>query len=198
MPVNAAWTGIGAFLIQGETDWNLGGDFREADFTRYGLRIEEKTEVNLRIGASAGQFDVKLLDPSASVPFEQYDGQFISFYLRWPEPLTDSIKLHSLFNYQYHTGQQRDNLDNEISWTEISLDLGISVQLGRLSIRPFADYRYVDGDVSGSGVARLLESDKRYSSGLILDYYIEKTAFVRFRLSQGANRSFLISLAREY
>jgi hypothetical protein len=198
MPVHAAWTGIAAFMIDGESDWLLGSNVVENDFAKYGLRIEEKTEVNLRIGASAGLFGLKLLDKAAVLPFEKYEGEFISFYLRWPEQLSDSIRVHSLFNYEYHTGNQNDDLDNEINWTEVSLELGISTQLGRFSIRPFADYRYVDGDISGPTSARLLELDKHYSSGLILDYFVEKTAFVRLRLSSGAYRSFLISLAREF
>jgi hypothetical protein len=197
-PVNAAWTGIAAFMIDGESDWLLDNDKLENDFTKYGLRIEEKTEVNLRIGASAGVFDLKFLDKTAVRPFEKYEGQFVSFYLRWPEQLSDSIRVHSLFNYQYHMGNQTDDQDNEINWTEISLELGISAQLGRFSIRPFVDYRHVDGDITGPASARLLELDKQYSSGLILDYYIEPTAFVRLRLSSGAYRSFLISLAREF
>jgi hypothetical protein len=197
-PVNAAWTGIAAFVINGESNWLLGNDVLENDFTKYGLRIEEKTEVNLRIGASAGVFGLKFLDRAGVIPYEKYDGQFFSFYLRWPEQLSDSIRVHSRFNYEYHKGNQTDNLDNEITWTEISLELGISAQLGRFSIRPFVDYRYVDGDITGPTTARLLELEKQYSSGLIADYYIEPTAFVRLRLSGGAYRSFLISLAREF
>ncbi len=198
MPVNAAWTGIAAFVIDGESDWLLGSNILENDFTKFGLRIEEKTEVNLRIGASAGVFDLKFLDKAAVMPFEKYEGQFLSFYLRWPEQLSDSIRVHSQFNYEYHMGNQTDDLENEINWTEISLELGISAQLGRFSIRPFADYRYVDGDITGPSSARLLELDKHYSTGLILDYFVEQTAFVRLRLSGGAYRSFLISLAREF
>jgi hypothetical protein len=198
IPVKAAWTGIAAFMIDGESNWQLGNNVLENDFTKFGLRIEEKTEVNLRIGASAGVFDLKFLDKAAVIPYEKYEGQFVSFYLRWPEQLSDSIRVHSLFNYEYNMGNQTDDLENEINWTEISLDLGISVQLGRFSIRPFADYRYVDGDITGPTSARLLELDKHYSSGLILDYFVEPTAFVRLRLSGGAYRSFLISLAREF
>ena len=198
MPASAAWTGIGAFVIQGDADWQLGGNVLQNDFTQYGLRIEEKTEVNLRIGASVGQFDLRLLDQTGSLPLEQYDGQFLSFYLRWPEQLTDSIRLHSLFNYQFYNGQQLDDQETEINWTEISLELGVSLELGRLSLRPFVDYRYIDGDISGSAPTRLLDLQDAYSSGLILDYYVERTAFVRLRLSDGAYRSFLISLAREF
>jgi hypothetical protein len=197
-PVSAAWTGIAAFVIDGESNWLLGNDVLENDFTKYGLRIEEKTEVNLRIGASAGVFDLKFLDKTAVRPFEKYEGQFVSFYLRWPEQLSDTIRVHSLFNYEYHIGNQADNLDIEINWTEISFELGISAQLGRFSIRPFVDYRYVDGDITGPTTARLLELEKQYSSGLIADYYIEPTAFVRMRLSSGAYRTFMISLAREF
>lgn len=198
MPVHAAWTGIAAFVIDGESNWQIGNNVQENDFTKYGLRIEEKTEVNLRIGASAGVFDVKFLDKTAVLPFEKYEGQFVSFYLRWPEQITDAIRVHSLFNYEYHIGHQTVDADSEINWTEISVELGISAQLGRFSIQPFVDYRYVDGDITGSTTARLLELEKQYSSGLILDYFIEPTAYVRMRLSSGAYRSFLISLAREF
>jgi hypothetical protein len=198
LPANADWTGIGAFLVQGKSDWQLGDNIMRNDFTQYGLRIEEKTEVELRLGASAGQFDLKFLDDNGVLPFESYDGQFVSFYMRWPHQLTDTIRLHSLFNYQYNLGKQSDNQDNEINWTEVTLDLGISYQLGRLSIRPFVDYRYVDGDITGSGAARLLKLDSPQSTGLNLDYFIERDAFLRLRFSRGSYRSFMLSVAREF
>ena len=197
-PAQAAWTGIGAFVIDGESDWKLGNETLENDFSQYGLRVEEKTEVNLRIGGSAGVFDLKFLGTTGVPPYEKYEGQFVSFYLRWPEQLSDRIRLHSLFNYAYYLGHQPEDQDTEISWTEISLELGISAQLGRFSLRPFVEYRYLDGDITGPTSARLLELDKQSSSGLIVDYYIEPTAFLRMRLSSGAYRSFTLSLAREF
>ena len=135
-PSHAAWTGIGAFIVQADTDWLLDSDQREADIDYFGLRIEEKTEVDLRIGASAGQFDVRLVDRDGSAAISKYSGKFISFYLRWPHQLTESVRLHSLLNYQFHLGDQSEGDADEIDWNEITFNFGISLRLGRLSIRP--------------------------------------------------------------
>lgn len=192
------WTGIGAYIMSGDSDWNVGNDLLEADFNLYGLRVEAKTETDLRIGVSAGQFDVTLLDKNGVLPYEIYDGQFLMFYLRLPFQLTQSIHLHAQLNYQYNLGNQRDNEENEINWDEVSFNLGLSLRLGQFSIRPFVEYKVIDGDLTGSGTARLFDADEQQSRGLLLDYYIEKDAFVRIRFSHGGSRSFLLSVAREF
>jgi hypothetical protein len=198
LPVSAAWTGIGAFVIQGKSDWAFNGDELRANFTRYGLRIEEKTDTELRVGASGGQVDIKFIDRIGAQPTEKYSGEFLSFYLRWPYRINNVLSLHGLFDYQYVLGDQLELAENEITWSEISLNLGISARLGRLSIRPFVEYRDIDGDITASGSTRLFQLDEERSEGVVLDYFVEKTAFLRLRISQGGYRSFMLSMAREF
>ena len=119
-------------------------------------------------------------------------------YLRWPHQVNETFSIHGLFNYQFNLGNSSGDELVEVDWTEVSLQLGVSAQFGNLSFRPFVDFRDVDGDISGNGSTRLLELKEQRSQGLIIDYYVEKTAYVRLQISQGGTRSFLLTLAREY
>lgn len=198
-PVLAAWTGIGALLGETETDWSFSGNILQADGRFIGLRIEEKSQIDLRIGASAGQFSLRLEDPLDITQTEKLDGQFLSFYLRWPTALSEHLKLHTFLNYQFNLGDQSDDLDsNELEWTETTLDIGLSLQLGRLSIRPFINYRSIDGDIAANTGTRIFKIQDNQSSGLVLDMYVERTAYVRLRITSSSNPSMTFSFVREY
>ncbi len=56
------WTGIAAFVGKSDSDWLQASSVKLANIDFYGLRIEEKTEIDLRVGARAGQFDLRLTD----------------------------------------------------------------------------------------------------------------------------------------
>ena len=153
----------------------------------------------MRIGARAGQFGLRLVDPLNVAAAEKYNGQFISLYLRWPIKLTEQIKFHSMINYQFNQGAKSVDTDNtEISWTEASLDVGLSLQIGLLSLRPFINFRSIDGDITSSAQTRIFKQNGAVSQGLIVDIFVEPTAFVRLMATTGSNRSMSISFAREY
>lgn len=197
--VLAAWTGIGAFVGEGDTDWSFNGTVLQASSRNYGFRIEEKTQVDLRVGASAGQLSLTLKDPDNILPTEKFEGQFLSFYLRMPVRLTDHLKLHTDLNYQFNLGEQSGDMDeSEIDWTETTVNIGLSLQLGRFSIRPFINFRSVDGDIVSETDTRVYKIEDNQSSGLILDMYVERTAFVRLKMTSSSNSSMFLSFVREY
>ena len=197
----AAWTGISAFVGEGDSDWLVAGGNQQATHRHYGLSIEEKSDVDLRIGASAGQFSLRLRDPLDLSSTEKFDGQFLSIYLRWPIPLTDNLKLHSLFNYQLNTANSysdSDLEDDEIDWTELSLRFGLGLDVGRLSIQPFMLLRSIDGDVTSSGLSQSFELADDQSFGLILDYRVEPNAYIRLASGLQDRNSFFLGLVSEY
>jgi len=194
----ANWTGIGVFVGQGESDWRYGGQLRQARLNQYGLYIEEKTQVNLRVGASAGQFSLRLFDLGDPTLAHKYYGQFLSFYLRMPVKLNKVVSLHTRLNYQYNLGDKKLETEKaEISWNEVSLDVGVSFRFGPLAVRPFMNFRTLDGDTSSASVARLFELDKHRSSGLALDYLLDPTAYIRVSTTFESNRSLQINFVRE-
>lgn len=191
------WSGIGAFLGQRNSDWTFAAGRQHADIDVYGLQIEDRTQSPLRVGASAGQFDLRL-QPSENALAERYSGKFLSLFLRLPQPLGDQWKLHSLLRYQYHLGDKALRESEQISWSEVSLQLGLSLQLGRLSLQPYGFLRSIDGDISTPSQTRLFEHELSSGYGLKLDYYVEPTAYIRFLGSSGAVEAVSISFVRQY
>ena len=201
--VNASWTGIAGYLGSSEHDWLLTSQDRKTDVTYYGLRIEEKTKADIRIGASVAQYDLRLIDPADLLNIEKFSGERASLYLRWPIKLTRQLKWHSALHFLYLRGTRNNASisavpDVTINWTEWVLDLGISVQLGRISLRPFVEFRHVDGDISDATGTALFKLVNAQSSGIIADYFVEPTAYVRLRATGAENKALEVSLVREF
>lgn len=193
------WTGIAGFIGSSDSDWSLVNQIRQADMMYYGFSIEEKTSTELRVGASGGQYDLKLTQLDNIFNTEKFTGEFLTLYLRLPVVLAKSIKLHSDLHYAYHRGSSGfPTLEQNINWGEWLLNIGISVQLGRVSVRPFVNFRSINGDISNDSGTRIFELESSKSSGIILDYYVENTAYVRFRATGAENESLQISLVREF
>lgn len=204
LPSLAAWTGMGAFVGQGETDWLLATESRLADSHFYGLHLEEKTQKDLRVGASAGQFSLRLLDPQDVTTAEKFDGQFLSLYLRLPLRLNSMLSLHSGLSYRYHQGEKTAVLEStsseliEISWHEFAFELGVSLEAGLLSVRPFISLSHLDGDITSTDALRIFTRNESLSRGLMLDYFVERSAYIRLKAVSGAYRTMQISFVREY
>lgn len=199
--VSASWTGIAAFVGQHESDWSVSGTTLNADSRIYGLHIEERTRIGLRIGARAGQNSLTLENPLDLTQFEKYNVQFLSFYLRWPIAVTDMLTLHNRFNYQFNLGNQSsvDNAtDTDIDWIETSINIGISLRLGHVSLRPFAIYRSITGEISSPSVVRKIDLKDNLSTGVLLDIHVEPTAYVRLEATTSGGNSLMLSFVREY
>ncbi|MBL6999033.1 MAG: hypothetical protein ISR73_04170 [Gammaproteobacteria bacterium] len=199
LSASAYWTGIAAFAGESQSDWRYAGGIRQARLNQYGLQVEEKTALDLRVGASAGQFSLRLLEQNDVNLADKFYGQFISFYLRLPVRINHLLSLHGKLNYQFNLGKKTlDTLETEVSWNEISFDLGLNIQLGALAIRPLMNFRSLNGDTSEQSVARVFSLDKQRSSGLQLDYLLEPAAYVRLTGTFEDNPSLQISFVREY
>lgn len=201
LPAQAAWTGIAAFIGEGEALWRVAGNLQQADINRYGLRIEEKSATALRVGASAGQTSLRLRDLSNLSLAQKYNGQFLTFYLRWPQPLSDHLSLHSQLDYQLNVGSTATETDVEqtdIDWSETSFTLGLSLRLGVLSIHPYLRWYNINGDITLSDGSRVFEEVNQQSEGIMLDYAVERYAYVRLQSQSGQERLVQLSFVREY
>lgn len=199
----AAWTGIAAFAGQQESGWLLNGQAIDADSRLYGLQVEDRSSVGLYVGARVGKNSLRLENLINTSSIEKYDVQSLSFYLRWPIPLTDTLSLHTSFNYQFNTGSQYEDdtdpeTETEIDWIETALEIGVSLRLGIISIRPFVEFRSINGEITTPASIRKIELKEDYNSGVLMDIYVERTAFVRLKATFSDSDSLFISFVREY
>ncbi|MBT3205968.1 MAG: hypothetical protein HOM14_08085 [Gammaproteobacteria bacterium] len=196
-PLMAGWTGITAFVGQSESDWLQASTLSQVNIDFYGLGIEEKTQGDLRVGARAGQFDLRLFD-LFDASAEKYNGQFVSLYLRWPINLMKRVNFHTQVNYQLNLGENTIGLENaEINWSKVSVNAALSLRLGLLSVRPFINIHSIDGDISSATQTRIFKQNDNSSYGLMLDYFVERSAFVRLMVANGSNQAMLLSFVRE-
>lgn len=195
---SAQWTGVEVSLANTDSDWDFGGETRKSQLNFLSLQIEEKTEGDLRIGARLGQMSARVVGNTAAETLK-FDPQFIGVYLRLPAALTDSIELHGQLNLSYYTGRDSDD-DNpvDIDWNEIELQLGASWRIGRVRIMPFVTYSDVDGDVSDNSGTRVFELEDPLSGGVGLDYFTDRTAFVRLEIYTGNRSGGYLTFARRY
>jgi hypothetical protein len=197
----AAWTGIAAFAGQQESDWSLNGQAINADSRLYGLQAEERSRVGLHVGARVSQNSLRLESPLNTPTLEKYEVQQLAFYLRWPIPLNDTLTLHTRVDYQYNTGN-RSKIDNDndidIDWIETTLETGLSLRMGLFSIRPFVNFSWINGEITTPASITKIELDDGHSAGVLVDIYVERTAFVRLKATASGSDSLFISFVREY
>jgi len=142
-----------------------------------------------------------LRDPLNLPASEKFDGEFLSVYLRLPVQLTHRLSLHGLLNYQLNLGRtfdENDQQEDEIDWSELSLRLGLGLQLGRLTVQPFILQRSLDGDVTINGLTRRYELADQSRQGLIFDYLVEANAYVRLATGMQDRRSVYLGLVTEF
>ena len=80
----ADWTGVNVVLEDTTSLWNTEGVEREASINRIILQLEEKTEAELRVGATIGQASVRSNDLTGPTNIQKFDASFIGLYLRQP------------------------------------------------------------------------------------------------------------------
>ena len=177
----------------------MGAQTLTADQFRFGFRIEEKSQSGLRVGLGGGQFDLRLKDRPNATLVDEFDGEFLFFYLRWPVALNPRLTLHTRFDYRFHTGN-RSGIDpqDEIDWIETGLTAGIALRVGMVSLQPYASVSSIDGDITSDAATRLLNDAEHHSYGLMLDIHVEPTAYVRFQAGISATEALFVSFVREY
>lgn len=196
-PVHA-WTGISASLGEYDSDWRIDNEIRSVTLTHYGLSVEDRTAVGLRMGLSIGEFGLRIRSPFDTLS-QDYAGEFLGLRLRWPWRLSRQVSLHGRFAYDWHSGRlDGDSSDSEVNWSSTRMRLGLQLRMGLLGLRPFVEWQRLDGDVDLDGTRRLFDEQERYSSGLVLDLEVEPSAYVRLTWIQQGRRGLLLSFVRNY
>jgi hypothetical protein len=195
---HADWSGVAINVSDSETDWEIGNDLRVARSTEFSFRIEEKTEPGLRVGASIGQVSLRV-KRDASASDQNFDTQFLSINLRQPFQLNETWGLFGGMNYKYHLGSDKDEMNEaEISWSEIDFYIGASLELAHIRISPMMYHQSVDGDIDDDSGSHDFELDDPISAAIRIDYFVEKTAFVRLEFQTGNREGIVLTFAREY
>ncbi len=195
IPAISGWTGISAFLGQGETNWLVGDNSYIADRNYYGLKVEEKSLSNLTLGLLAGKYSLRLKDENS---LQKFTGEFLQAYLRWPIPLNTVLTLHNSLGYQYNVGRNYTDQDaTAISWNDMKFSFGVGATFDQINIRAFMAHQGISGDITYKSVNPLIELKSNQSYGLVIGYELQPTSFIRMRLTSGNTESIMVSFVRE-
>jgi len=194
-----AWTGISASIGEYDSDWNIGGELRPVTLTRYGIAIEDRTASGLRLGVAIGEFGLRLKSADGRQS-DDYAGEYLDLRLRWPVELNHMLTLHGDFGYSWQSGRLSDEGGDAdgIDWSRTRFGLGLQFRLGVIGLRPFFEWRNLDGDVDLSGTTHLFENDSRTSAGLVVDIEVEPSGFVRFTWLGSGRTGLMLSFVRAY
>ena len=198
---NALWTGVAMEMGSADSDWDFSASTREAQISELSFRVEEKTNGELRVGASIGILDMRLLGDTPALT-QKFSGEFIGVYLRLPVQLSQRISLHGQLNLGYHSGRESGVADGDnrtyLDWSEYQVQLGLSLRFGNFRIIPYAAYTDIDGDTSDDTMTTIFELDEAQSQGVRFDYYVEESAFIRLEFITGSHAGGYLTFARQY
>ncbi|MDH3448659.1 MAG: hypothetical protein OEO18_11010 [Gammaproteobacteria bacterium] len=195
---NALWTGVSMEIGNYDADWVFAGEAREAQISTINFQIEEKTTSELRVGASIGYLDLRLVADTAAQT-KKFNGEYIGVYLRLPVRISDSLSLHGQLGFRYNSGNESGtDIRTGIDWTESSLLLGLGLRFASLRIMPFAVYQDIDGDINDDDGTLIFELDEAMSSGVRFDYFVEDSAFIRLEFVSGGRAGGYLTFARQY
>jgi hypothetical protein len=199
MTAHSDWTGIIVGLEDTDTQWLVSKEARESSVNRLSLKMEEKTEAELRVGISIGQLSVRTKGISGIDRIDKFEGNYIGLYLRQPVNLNNYLSFEGTLGYRFHTGMGQIESDaDEIEWHETRLKLSAGFDFADIRISPFVQWQNVDGDVSGETGRNVFETDESESRGVMVDYFVEPFAYIRLQFSKGGNESLQISFAKVY
>ena len=194
----ADWTGVAMEFSDYDSDWAFAGGDREAQHSSVSFQIEEKTDSGLRVGASIGYVDLRVVAATAAET-RKFDGEFFSVYLRQPFSITDAIALHALLSYRYTSGNESGvDADAQIDWNETTFELGASLRFAEIRMMPFTSYIDVDGDISDDSGTAVFDMQEPASQGLRFDYFVDSSAFVRLELVSGGRSGGYLKFMRRY
>ena len=196
----ASWTGISLKLANIDSDWSFGSETREAQSSELSFQIEERTDTNLSVGAEIGYFDMRVVpERNSAAETLKFDGQYLGIYLHQPVHFNDWLSMHGALGIRFSTGDESgdDEDDAEIDWTSSLFELGLSLRFAHFRITPYAVYHDIDGDISGDG-ADTFEMEEDLTQGIRIDYFTEKTAFIRFDFTTGGTVGGYIHFVRRY
>ena len=191
-------TGVAFEIGDLDADWEFDSGRRAAKTNSLRIQIEERAQTGLSIGAGIAYLSMRV-DGAGSAGSTKFEAENLEVYLRQEFPLGESFSLEGLLRYGYYTGRENVDTDRaEIDWSEVGVELGMSVRVNNLRITPFANYTDVDGDISGDNGTEVFELDDPLSYGVRFDIFVERTAFVGIRLQTGSISGGYISFVRRY
>jgi hypothetical protein len=197
--VFSEWTGIIVNLEDTDTNWLVKGESQESGLNRLSLKMEEKTEAELRVGVSIGQVSVRTKGLTGIDQVDKFEASFFGLTLRQPVYLNDFLNFEGSLDYRFTSGLGLTEADaEEIEWHETGLTLSIGFNLSDIRISPFIHWQKVDGDISTDTGRIIFESDETVSRGLMLDYFIEPFSYIRLNFSEGGSESLMLSFAKVY
>ena len=192
----AAWSGIKLELSETDNLWEFRNGDRDTRISYINLQVEDKATTDLRVGADFGYMTLRV-DAADPADVDKFDAQYIGIYLRQPFAISQSISLHAMLSYRYHSGA--NNVDPiDIDWSEVSLQLGASFRISNIDVAPFAAIYHVDGDISETGSTEIFEGSGESSQGIRFDYYVDPTAFVRLEFRAGEKEGGYLGFARRF
>ena len=191
-----AWSGIKLELSETDNLWEFKSGDRETRISYINLQVEDKATTELRVGADFGYMTLRVDAPDPA-DIDKFDAQYIGIYLRQPFVISQSISLHGMLSYRYHSGT--NNIDPiDIDWSEVALQLAASFRISNIDIAPFAVMYHVDGDISEPGSTEVFEGSSESSHGIRFDYYVDPTAFVRLEFRAGEKEGGYLGFARRF
>jgi hypothetical protein len=199
MTARSNWTGIIVGLEDSDTHWLVSDVSRDSSVNRLSLKMEEKTEAELRVGISVGQLSVRTRGIAGIDRIDKFEGNYLGLYLRQPVELNHYLSFEGTLGYRFHTGMGQIASDaDEIEWHETRLVLSVGFHIVDIRFSPFVQWQKIDGDVSGEAGRNVFEIDEAESRGVMVDYFVEPFSYIRLQFSQGGNDSLQISFAKVY
>ena len=195
----AETTGVALIISDIDSDWDFSDGTRTASSNSIKLQIEERAATGLTVGGSIGYQSFRL-DGDSSSSSTKFDAENLEIYLRQEFSLSESTAIQGLVSYGYYTGRETSNDDRaDIDWSQVTAEIGVSLQINNLKIMPFVGYIDVDGDITGSEEGGgSFELEDPLIQGVNFDIYVEPTAFIRIRLQTGSQSGGYLSFERRY
>jgi hypothetical protein len=181
-----------------DSDWEFSDGVSVAKTTSLRLRIEERTESGLSVGAGIAYLSMRVAEEGSSQS-TKFEAENLQIYLRQIFTITESFSFEGLMSYGYYTGRENVIEDrDQIEWSQVDVEFGASIRTSNLRITPFASYSSVDGDISGTDAGGTFELEDPFSYGVRFDYFVETTAFLSLRLQTGSQTGGYFSFVRRY
>jgi len=181
-----------------DTDWKFSDGTRSVRTNSLILKIEERSEIGLTVGAGVGYHWLRLDDQNGSGS-TKFDAQNLQLYLRHELALSEAVKLEGALNFAWYTGEDTNADDSaDIDWSQVGADLGVNYRFGNLGITPFVSYIDVDGDTSGLDDDDSFEMDESFGQGVRFDIFVESTGFISLELRAGNQTGGYLAFVQRY
>lgn len=197
-PLAAQWSGLALTLEDADLRWQFDQGKRNANLSGIGFQFEEAADTGLRVGLKFKHLSLRVAAGQNSAA-QKFDAQALGLYLRQPVELGHNLSLHGQFTFLFNNGNRIGNdVIEEIEWTETQLEIGLGFKYSLVRITPYLIYFDYDGDISGASGTDIFGLADPVVRGVKLDYFLEKTAYIRLAIQSGDRSGGYLSFAREY